>query len=131
MYAHIYRNYGIADLLFYDRGGALDVHGNTAPNAEFNFFADPYAARQVLIHSNLGALGKIRLFPLDITTKHTMSFQTYSERVDPTFPSDRPEGKTPLIAFTSAFLKGTEAVMSKFNEVEFQVRSLLLAFGSS
>lgn len=43
-------------------GGAVDEPGNTTPVAEFNFFADPDAARQVL-RSGAG----VTLAPLDVT----------------------------------------------------------------
>ena len=43
-------------------GGAVDEPGNVTPAAEFNFFADPHAARQVM---RSGA--SITLAPLDVT----------------------------------------------------------------
>ena len=44
-------------------GGALSVPGNSAPRSEFNFFADPHAARRVVIESG----ANISLIPLDAT----------------------------------------------------------------
>jgi inosine-uridine nucleoside N-ribohydrolase len=40
-------------------GGALDHPGNTSPTAEFNCFADPYAAQAILDAVNAGAFQMI------------------------------------------------------------------------
>ncbi|THG94757.1 hypothetical protein EW145_g8080, partial [Phellinidium pouzarii] len=76
-------------------GGALDVPGNTSPVAEFNFFADPYAVKELLIDAALTGTGTVNstgiplsrflLLPLDITTPHELPFPLYAERVDPFF----------------------------------------------
>lgn len=71
-------------------GGALDVPGNTAPEAEFNTYADPWAAK-VLFEDAVGheALrGKhggrlpIELLPLDITTRHTVQYGRLMSKPD-------------------------------------------------
>ena len=54
-------------------GGALDHPGNTSPVAEFNCFADPYAATIILDACKRGEL-KVVLAPLDITTPHQIPF---------------------------------------------------------
>ena len=48
-------------------GGALQVPGNVTPAAEFNFYADPVAARMVLASG-----AEVLLFPLDVTGKAVM-----------------------------------------------------------
>ena len=49
-------------------GGAVDVPGNVSPAAEFNVWADPLAAAEVL-----RAHPAIRLFGLDVTSQAAMS----------------------------------------------------------
>lgn len=49
-------------------GGAAFCPGNATPNAEFNFYADPVAARTVL-----SAGANVKLFGLDVTSKTLMS----------------------------------------------------------
>ncbi|KAJ7128914.1 nucleoside hydrolase [Mycena crocata] len=95
-------------------GGALDVPGNTSPVAEFNFFADPYAVKNLLVEdmdakhnplqpldpfavkklhiqgidtkpNTLLPLDRFILLPLDITTVHELPFPFYKEKVDPSF----------------------------------------------
>ncbi|OBZ67190.1 Uridine nucleosidase 1 [Grifola frondosa] len=104
-------------------GGALDVPGNTSPMAEFNFFADPYAVRELLTPTKpeLGIpLERFLLLPLDVTTPHELSFPLYKARVDPPFqgtisPSQAHE-KSPLVHFTSSFLERTREVMVEFGK---------------
>ena len=56
-------------------GGALDVPGNTSPTGEFNFFADPWAAKVLLEDATLdGRRLPIHLLPLDTTTRHTVPY---------------------------------------------------------
>ena len=54
-------------------GGALEHAGNTSPTAEFNSFADPYAASQVIDACKSGAF-RLVMAPLDITTPHMVPF---------------------------------------------------------
>ncbi|KAF9518893.1 hypothetical protein BS47DRAFT_1413108 [Hydnum rufescens UP504] len=56
-------------------GGALDVPGNTSASSEFNFFADPYAAEEVLKAGSEGRVNLV-LVPLDITSRHTIPFSS-------------------------------------------------------
>lgn len=120
-------------------GGAVDVPGNTTPVAEckchlssrgphscslvreVNFFADPYAVKELLCPPNHGsgiALERFLLLPLDITTPHELPFPHYKTHVDPSFensksPSD-PSAKTPWAHFTSSFLERAREVMLEF-----------------
>lgn len=86
-----------------------------------NFFADPYAVKELLAPSEPLPgipLDRFLLLPLDITTSHKLPFGVYMERVDPTFDSSkRPSlesGKSPLVHFTSSFLERTREVMLDF-----------------
>jgi len=104
-------------------GGTLDSPGNTTPVAEFNFYADPYAVREVLgLDTSSDAphfpLNRFVLCPLDLTTRHALSLSTYAKRVDSQFkdstaPSE--EGTKPTIHhFTSSVLERTAEVMRGF-----------------
>lgn len=95
-------------------GGAVDHPGNTSPVAEFNYYADPYAAKTLFAL----ALPNLYIFPLDLTSYLTLPFSLYTSAVDPSFndtssPSS-PEGKAPLTHFTSSFLERTREVMRQF-----------------
>lgn len=95
-------------------GGAVDHPGNTTPSAEFNTFADPFAAQVVF---SLG-LTNLYLFPLDITSTLTLPFDMYKSLVDPTFEGTHapscPDGKSPLSHFTSAFLEKVIETMKRY-----------------
>lgn len=102
-------------------GGAVDVPGNTSPVAEFNFFADPYAVRELLTPPKSQIrlpLNRFLLLPLDITTPHLLPFPEYKSKVDPAFEStstpSKPDGKPPLVHFTSSFLERTREIMLEF-----------------
>ncbi|KAK0212389.1 nucleoside hydrolase [Desarmillaria ectypa] len=113
-------------------GGALDVPGNTSPVAEFNFFADPYAVKELLMPSKpeLGLpLDRFFLLPLDITTPHELPFLIYQARVDPSFsnmntPSVAGE-KKPLTHFTSSFLEHTRTVMLQFGKDAMELHDIV------
>ncbi|GAA5849735.1 hypothetical protein JCM9279_001999 [Rhodotorula babjevae] len=95
-------------------GGAVEHPGNTSPVAEFNYYADPFAA------SILFALARSNLyiFPLDLTSYLTLPFSLYTSAVDPAFSDTSapsvPQGKAPLTHFTSSFLERTREVMRQF-----------------
>ncbi|KAG6920093.1 hypothetical protein DXG01_010161 [Tephrocybe rancida] len=112
-------------------GGALDVPGNTSPVAEFNFFADPFAVKDVLLslepHSGL-PLDRFLLLPLDITTPHELPFQAYTDQIDPSFhstavPSSASE-KSPLVHFTSSFLERTREIMLSFGKDAMELHDI-------
>lgn len=88
-------------------GGAVDHPGNTSPVAEFNYYADPYAAKTLFAL----ALPNLYIFPLDLTSYLTLPFSLYTSAVDPSFsdtPSpSSPAEKAPLTHFTSSFLERT------------------------
>ncbi|RDX55068.1 nucleoside hydrolase [Lentinus brumalis] len=112
-------------------GGALDVPGNTSPVAEFNFFADPYAVKELLVPNDPGhalPLDRFLLLPLDITTPHELPFPTYQAAVDPAFEStaspSRGEGKAPLVHFTSAFLERTREIMVEFGKDAMELHDI-------
>ncbi|KAH7909966.1 nucleoside hydrolase [Hygrophoropsis aurantiaca] len=103
-------------------GGAIDVPGNTTPVAEFNFFADPFAVKELLTppEPELGLpLERFVLLPLDITTSHELPFTLYKDKIDPDFdstlrPSDA-SAKSPICHFTSSFLERTREVLLAYN----------------
>jgi inosine-uridine nucleoside N-ribohydrolase len=100
-------------------GGALDVPGNTSPVAEFNCFADPYAAYQVLDGVKKG-LFRLVMAPLDITTPHTIHFDQLIHTANGDAVSgeknQKEEGRalTPLREFTSAMLIRVRGLMQSF-----------------
>ncbi|CAA7259216.1 unnamed protein product [Cyclocybe aegerita] len=112
-------------------GGALDVPGNTSPVAEFNFFADPYAVKELLstpLHRGL-PLDRFLMLPLDITTPHELPFDIYQKEVDPTFentntPSNA-KGKSPLTHFTSSFLERTREIMLQFGKDAMELHDIV------
>ncbi|KAF7321433.1 Inosine-uridine preferring nucleoside hydrolase [Mycena kentingensis (nom. inval.)] len=112
-------------------GGALDVPGNTTPVAEFNFFADPFAVKQLLISPSplLLPLDRFILLPLDVTTPHELPFPAYNTRVDPKFTDSstpsRAEDKSPLTHFTSAFLEQTRVVMLEFGKDTMELHDIV------
>jgi inosine-uridine nucleoside N-ribohydrolase len=56
-------------------GGALDVPGNTSPNAEFNLYADPYAGAHIFKACSAPTNPfHLTILPLDITTPHAVAF---------------------------------------------------------
>lgn len=95
-------------------GGAVLAPGNTSPVAEFNTFADPFAASTIFGLD----LPSLHLFPLDITSTLTLPFELYTSLVDPTFKGteepSRTQGKSAIAHFTSSFLEGTVEVMAKY-----------------
>ncbi|KAF8170255.1 Inosine/uridine-preferring nucleoside hydrolase domain-containing protein [Mycena galopus ATCC 62051] len=107
-------------------GGALDVPGNTTPVAEFNFFADPYAVKKLLIQTEIEnptllPLDRFIMLPLDITTPHELPFPFYKDKVDPSFetsakPSD-PSNKSPITHFTSSFLEQTRVDAMELHDI--------------
>ncbi|TFK25530.1 nucleoside hydrolase [Coprinopsis marcescibilis] len=113
-------------------GGALDVPGNTTPSAEFNFFADPFAVKELLAplpgHQGF-PLDRFLLLPLDITTPHEIPFPVYKAAVDPDFesagnPSRFANGKSPLTHFTSAFLEKTRDVMLEYGNDAMELHDI-------
>ncbi|KAI0317207.1 nucleoside hydrolase [Amylostereum chailletii] len=106
-------------------GGSLDVPGNVSSVAEFNWYADPYAAAELLTPDPSGLphrglpLSRVLILPLDITTAHELPFPVYTQHVDPTFSPDTPSspsGKAPMRHFSSAFLRRTREIMKTFGK---------------
>ncbi|KAF8971042.1 Inosine/uridine-preferring nucleoside hydrolase domain-containing protein [Flammula alnicola] len=113
-------------------GGALDVPGNTSPVAEFNFFADPYAVKELLISADLHEglpRNRFLMLPLDITTPHELPFPVYKKIVDPPFdspglPSIAGE-KPPITHFTSSFLEKTREIMLLFGKDAMELHDIV------
>ena len=93
-----------------------------------NFFADPFAAAEVLTtESTRLPPERVLLLPLDITNSHLLPFSTYSTHVDPAFASDTPSipaDKTPLTHFSSAFLRRTRHVMRALGQDGMQLHDI-------
>ncbi|KAF8904372.1 Inosine/uridine-preferring nucleoside hydrolase domain-containing protein [Gymnopilus junonius] len=110
-------------------GGALDVPGNTSPVAEFNFFADPYAVKELLLSEQGVPLDRFVMLPLDITTPHEIPFRAYEEIVDPAFHSTQipsvSEDKSPLTHFTSSFLERTREIMLQFGKDAMELHDIV------
>lgn len=131
-------------------GGALDVPGNTSPTAEcessislihnslsdtncaVNFFADPYAVQELLVPpsgSPALPLDRFLLLPLDTTTPHELPFPYYATAIDKTFVSAAkpsiPDGKSPIVHFTSAFLEKTRDVMISFGKDAMELHDIV------
>ncbi|KAF8134586.1 nucleoside hydrolase [Boletus edulis] len=113
-------------------GGALDVPGNTTAVAEFNFFADPFAAKDLLCPVAPGSglpLERVVLATLDITTPHELPFPFYTQHIDPTFEStSRPSigsVKAPLTHFTSSFLEHAREIMVAFGKDALELHDVV------
>lgn len=93
-------------------GGALDLPGNASPCAEFNFFADPWAAKLLLEDAVAeGGPLPVHLLPLDITLKHRMPYSLIvREKDDPLYQSNF------LVRMVSAFMRKPRAVTNSFAE---------------
>ncbi|KAF9474572.1 nucleoside hydrolase [Pholiota conissans] len=113
-------------------GGALDIPGNTSPVAEFNFFLDPFAVKELLISTDLHGglpLDRFLWLPLDVTLQHELPFSAYKSAVDPTLdgpalPSS-PDGKTALVHFTSSFLERTREIMLQFGKDAMELHDIV------
>ena len=100
-------------------GGALEHPGNTSPTSEFNCFADPFAAQQVLDACKAGQFELI-MAPLDITTPHQVPFDDLihpglvsgPDGSVPARESDTPP--SPLRAFISAMLVRVRGLQASF-----------------
>ncbi|KAG0706076.1 nucleoside hydrolase [Suillus ampliporus] len=112
--------------------GAVDVPGNTTSVAEFNVFADPYAAKELLVPTDLSSgfpLERLVLVPLDITTPHELPFPYYCQKVDPAFKStaepSNADGKSPLVHFTSSVFERTREVMVEFGKDALELHDIV------
>jgi hypothetical protein len=96
-----------------------------------NFFADPFAVKEVLDNDHGLALERFILLPLDITTPHQLKFPMYKELVDPYFENTtRPSnsldgGKSPVVHFTSSFLERTREIMISFGNDAVELHDIV------
>jgi hypothetical protein len=98
-----------------------------------NFFADPFAVKELLVppHPENGIpLNRFILAPLDITTPHELPFLVYKEKVDPLFessasPSVGTCGKPPLTHFTSSFLEMTRDILLGFGKDAMELHDIV------
>ncbi|KAF9528538.1 Inosine/uridine-preferring nucleoside hydrolase domain-containing protein [Crepidotus variabilis] len=110
-------------------GGALDVPGNVSPVAEFNYYADPHAVKELLTSTKGLPLERFMMLPLDITTPHELPFPLYQEKIDLAFrnasvPSLAFE-KNPITHFTSSFLERTRDVMLEFGKDAMELHDIV------
>ena len=131
--------------------GALDVPGNTTSVAEceqlwssalhsstdlvlypVNVFADPYAARELLVPIDPARgfpLERLVLLPLDITTIHELPFPYYRQKVDAELEStakpSNPDGKPPLVHFTSSVFESTREIMIQFGKDALELHDIV------
>ena len=112
-------------------GGVLDRPGNTSPVAEFNCFADPYAADLILTAVKAGEFPMV-MAPLDITTPHDVPFTDLihpaiirkaasasaspSDQVDPEVSTAVADevAPTPLEAFIGSMLLRVRGLQASF-----------------
>ena len=73
-------------------------------------------------------LERFLLLPLDVTTPHEIRFPYYKEMVDPAFDStaspSQPEGKPPIVHFTSSFFERTREVMIEFGKDAMELHDI-------
>lgn len=96
-----------------------------------NFFADPYAVKELLLSTDLHQglpLDRFLMLPLDVTTSHELPFPIYADIVDPAFQSSRSpsvaEDKAPIVHFTSSFLERTREVMLSFGKDAMELHDI-------
>lgn len=90
-----------------------------------NFFADPYAVKELLCDSPGLPLDRFVLLPLDITTPHELPFAVYREQVDPLFQLPSAPTRSPLTHFTSSFLEQTRVVMLQFGKDAMELHDIV------
>ena len=88
-----------------------------------NFFADPFAAKDLLCPVVPGSglpLERVLLVTLDVTTTHEFPFPFYIQHIDPVFDSTKKpsirSGKTPLTHFTSSVFERSREIMITFGK---------------
>ncbi|KAI5297177.1 hypothetical protein KEM56_005026, partial [Ascosphaera pollenicola] len=113
-------------------GGAIDFPGNVTAVAEFNVFADPFASAIVWAFTSpdptstfppkAAELGfrppstpqrlRIKLFPLDVTTRHRLSRGTFNSKTADLVAKGSPlaEWLTPMVGHTLALMDNTSTV---------------------
>lgn len=98
-----------------------------------NFFADPYAVKELLCPSSTPPpipLDRFLLLPLDITTPHELPFPVYQSCVDPTLSASatsdaQAAGRSPLVHFTSSFFEHTREVMLGFGNDAMELHDIV------
>ena len=97
-----------------------------------NYYADPYAVRELLDPATPEhgiPRERFYLLPLDVTTSHELPFPFYQANVDPTFkdtkhPSD-PQSKPPLVHFISTFFERAREVMISFGKDTMELHDIV------
>ncbi|KAL5333455.1 Inosine/uridine-preferring nucleoside hydrolase domain-containing protein [Aspergillus crustosus] len=111
-------------------GGAVHEPGNVTPVAEFNAYADAFAAARVFaltspspkstlplckslpdLPSSLSKQLTLRLFPLDITSRHGINRGQFRKATTPLV-----EAGSPLAEWVSAFMVHTFATVEQLHE---------------
>lgn len=97
-----------------------------------NVFADPFAAKELLVPTDLTSglpLERLILVPLDITAIHELPFPYYCQKVDPTLESaanpSNADGKSPLVHFTSSVFERTREIMIEFGKDALELHDIV------
>ncbi|TFY67928.1 hypothetical protein EVJ58_g1321 [Rhodofomes roseus] len=114
-------------------GHAAPIHETRLTSSTVNFFADPYAVKELLLPDDPRSglpLERFLLLPLDITTPHELPFPIYATQVDPTFENattrpSQPKGKPPLVHFTSSFLERTREIMVSYGKDAMELHDIV------
>ncbi|KAG0641098.1 Inosine/uridine-preferring nucleoside hydrolase domain-containing protein [Tuber brumale] len=111
-------------------GGSIDVPGNITPNGEFNTVACPYSAARIYsltspapsstapppstaakklkpIPKALSRRLNLTMFPLDVTTGHILTHETFTNAITPLL--SYPSSPSPLAQWTKIFVDATFA----------------------
>lgn len=97
-----------------------------------NFFADPYAVKELLVSTPLHKglpRDRFLLLTLDTTTIHELPFPLYKSLVDPAFENSAQPSvasdKSPLVHFTSSFLERVREVMIQFGKDAMELHDIV------
>ena len=97
-----------------------------------NFFADPFATKELLCPVAPGSglpLERVLLTTLDITATHELPFPFYIQHIDPVFDSTQKpsicSGKAPLAHFTSSFFERSREIMISFGKDALELHDVV------
>lgn len=131
-------------------GGAIDWPGNVTAVAEFNVFADPFASAVVYAFTSpdptstfppkAAELGfrppstseriKVKLFPLDVTTRHRLSRGLFNSKTTDLVAKGSPlaEWLSPMVGHTLALMDNTSTVHKGDDKTSMSLHDPLTAW---